>query len=107
MLSAEKEELNKAQAAYDALLNRTYLLMVEFAAYFGVPAIVGVFLGDWLDVYLGNGTHVGTVAVLLGSFVVSWLLVIVRYRQVTGQLREAEEHLKKVKQQIRERSTQP
>ncbi|MDP3989226.1 MAG: AtpZ/AtpI family protein [bacterium] len=79
--------------------DRIYYLIIEIAFIFALPAFGGLWFGMYLDGRFGTKRRY-TLIVLLLSFMVSWLLVIARYRRVTRALKEVEDEIKKVRDEV-------
>lgn len=58
--------------------------MLEIAGLFLIPALVAVWVGKWLDSSYGFG-NTGKALALLVAFVLSWVFVVIRYRQATRE----------------------
>ncbi|MDP3955653.1 MAG: hypothetical protein Q8Q18_00195 [bacterium] len=84
-----KERIVELKRERQVVTNRIYWMMVEVAVIFGLSAFGAYGLGVYLSF-----SRKGMFIVLGISFVVSWLLVILRYRMVTKELRIIEVHLK-------------
>jgi len=72
------------RAQKEAFRTRLFFLMLEIAGLFLIPALVAVWVGKWLDSSYEFG-NTGKALALLVAFVLSWVCVIVRYRQAVRE----------------------
>lgn len=81
MSTNTEQEIKKLKAARERWVTRIFWLGIEIAFIFAIPAFVAVWAGN----RLGGGTT--RTMFLVGAFVLSWMVVIVRYRQMTAKLK--------------------
>jgi len=74
----------------DALMHKTWLLMIRIAFIFGIPAAIAYFVGKYIDTTYDMRPN-GTLAVLAVSFVFSWVLTIREYKKLSRAFRELEQ----------------
>lgn len=74
-------ELKKERESFRS---RVFLMMLEIAVVFLVPAIIAAVIGRRLDGSAEGYTY--TLIALACSFVFSWIIVIVRYRHASQKL---------------------
>lgn len=77
-------------AFYDRIYRTALYRAAEFALEFGAPAVFAVYIGKQLGAWYG---HERTVTLLLlgAAFVISWVIVYNRCRQITRAMRKARE----------------
>ncbi len=86
------EELKQKR---ERLINGFFILILEIAFIFGIPAIIAVLLGKHLDT---TGSKKYTAICLAFAFILSWIIVVFLYRKKTKELAETEELIKNKKQ---------
>jgi len=69
-------------------INGFFILMIEIAFIFAIPALVAVWGGKYLD---KNETGSYTISFLVLSFVFSWIIIILLYKKKTRELRKTED----------------
>lgn len=67
------------------LQNKIFWLSFETIFIFGIPAFLGAFIGLKIDENYGTG-KIFTLLILFFTFVLSWLLVILKYKNIKKQL---------------------
>lgn len=67
--------------------NRMVKLAVEIAFIFAIPAIVVGLFGPKLDSIMGT-EKMWSIVLLLGALVLSWSIVIARYKKASGEIRQ-------------------
>ncbi len=75
------------------LHNKLYMMMIEIIFIFGIPAVVGFFLGKFLDTTFGTG-RTWSIIVLLFAFIISWIYLIARVRKIGKEIKMVEKELK-------------
>lgn len=94
---AEKEKkLKTLKEERDRQINRIFYFMLELLFIFGAPALLAVVFGKKLDAGAGSFPKFLT-SFLVGAFVLSWILVVFRYRFIVGRLRETERQIEEIK----------
>jgi len=68
------------------------MMMIEIIFIFGIPAVLGFFLGQFLDTTFGTG-RTWSIIVLLCAFVISWIYLIVRVRKIGAEIKAVEKEL--------------
>lgn len=81
----------------DALRHRMFLLILEVALWFGIPAFGAFFLGNFLDDKRGGG-HMYLIIFLITAFVLSWIAIIWRTNTLSKKLAEAEKEVRELKE---------
>lgn len=71
------------------LQDRTFMLMFRILIIFGLPAVLGYFVGNWVDMTY-NMRPYGSLLVLLVTFVFSWIVVIRMYLTLDKERKEIE-----------------
>jgi uncharacterized membrane protein len=64
---------------------KVFWLLLEIAFIFGIPAALGYFLGRFIQSKYGAGNDI-FVLILGATFILSWVIVIIRYKQVKRNL---------------------
>lgn len=67
---------------------RMFFLGLEIVGYFAVPAILGVFVGKFVEKKYEIDI---TIPLLFVTYIISWSIVAIRYRMIQKQLRKAKE----------------
>lgn len=81
--SEKQQGINELKQERESFRSRMFLMMIEIAFVFLIPALIAVFISTRFDF---EGT--GLALALVTSFVVSWVIVVVRYRQATRTLKD-------------------
>lgn len=81
-------KLQQLKAERERWVTRIFWLGLEIAAIFAIPAA----LGAWIGTKLGGGTT--RTMILAGTFVLSWVLVIIRFRMMTKKLKALDAEMK-------------
>lgn len=92
----DKNNLQDLKAERERWITRIFWLGLEIAVIFALPAA----LGAWLGTRLGGGTT--RILILVGTFILSWTIVIVRYRQTTKKLQSIEAKIKTLEEESSE-----
>jgi len=79
-----KKNLQELKADRERWITRIFWLGLEIAIIFAIPAA----LGAWIGTRLGGGTV--RILILAGTFILSWSIVAMRYRQTTKKLKSIE-----------------
>lgn len=69
---------------------KIFMLGLEILAYFSIPAVLGVFVGKWVEKEYGINIMI---PLLFGTYIISWGIVVVRYRSITKQSREKKDDI--------------
>lgn len=88
-----------AQEKRESLSNKTFLLALSLIGIFGVPAIIGFFVGRWVDSTYDMRPY-GSMAVLAVTLIFSWILVIRMYLKLTNEYKRIREEEEKERAQI-------
>jgi hypothetical protein len=86
------EELKKRR---ESLVNSIFILMIQIAFIFAIPAIAAILAGKYLDE--GKNTFYVPLFLFI-SFVTSWVAVIWLYKNKTKKLNEVESLIKEAAQ---------
>lgn len=89
---SDNEELIRLQKEREKFITRIFWFGFEIALIFGVPAAIGAFLG----VKLGGDKML--IATLVPAFVLSWVIVIIRYRQIAKKMNYLDSRIKELKE---------
>lgn len=69
---------------------KIFILGLEILAYFSIPAVLGVFVGKWVEKKYGVDI---TIPLLFVTYIISWGIVAMRYRSITKQSKEKKEDI--------------
>jgi len=87
-MQANSDTPQKTTRTREEYSTRIFLFALELIPYFGIPALIGYFINDWLQQsYPGLGLA-GTVGVFVTTYIFSWIVVIARYRSITRNLKQ-------------------
>lgn len=89
------ETLEKLENERTTMVTRIFWLGLEIALIFAVPAALVVIFGRQLP---GNGIYF----LLLGAFVFSWTITILRWRRMSKKMRELDRKIRELKKEISE-----
>ena len=78
-IEQEKEDLH----------TKTFHLMLKILVIFGVPAIIGFFVGRYIDTRFDIRPN-GSLMVLGVTFITSWLITIRMYKNISAELKAFE-----------------
>jgi uncharacterized membrane protein (DUF485 family) len=92
------DELNNLVKKRDNHVHRLFYMMLEFFVIFGVPALIAFFLGDHLDNYFDSG-RLWKIVLLAIAFVISWIIVVIRVRKITKELKALDEKIKTLREE--------
>lgn len=83
--------LKELEQKRDAYTTRIFWLMFEMIFIFGIPAIIAVYLAKKLSAH--TEMNLGAIFLFI-SFVLSWLIVGVKYKKQTKILNDLSEQIK-------------
>lgn len=92
----EQKDIGPLIKKRDALRHRMFLLILEVAGWFGIPAFAALFLGNYLDGVRGEG-HRYLIIALITAFVLSWMAIIWRTKTLSEKLANAEKEVRDFK----------
>jgi hypothetical protein len=82
--NTEKQDI-KSSEQYST---RMFLFALELIPYFGVPALVGLYVNKRiLESYPETNVPV-TALIFISTYICSWVLVVIRYRSIKSQLKK-------------------
>ena len=81
------------QEKKDRLVHKTFKAMLNILVIFSLPAFSALFLGKFLQNKLTVGFNI-TWPLLLGAFVLSWVLTFRLYFKISKEFRELEQESK-------------
>jgi len=87
------DELKKKR---EAQINGIFILMIEIAFIFALPAIGAIILGRTLD---QGHTGLYTFILLILAFVISWIITVLIYKHKTQKLQRTEALIKELKKE--------
>jgi predicted MFS family arabinose efflux permease len=92
-----KTELEKLTAQREHAVTRIFWFGFEIALVFGIPAG----LGAWIGTKLGGGI---ALALILGfTFILSWTIIIFRYKQISKKMSGLDTRIKELKNQLEDK----
>lgn len=91
----QPEDLMKKR---DSFRTRIYMLMIEVIFIFGIPAAIGLLAGKKLDAHHSTGNTI-TLSILACTFILSWIVVVVKYRKASRELKKINEQIAESKKQ--------
>ncbi len=90
-------EIDKLKKEKDKYITKVFWLGLKIALIFAVPAIIGVFIGKRLDLYYGTGKTI-SYFILLFTFILSWVITIVMYNNLSKKIKKIEKDILTEKQ---------
>lgn len=87
------EELKKRKDAY---VNKIFWLGLQVALIFALPAVGGALIGKRLK-EAGKGDNI-TIFILIGTFIFSWIIVVIMYNRISKKIKSVEEDLRIAKE---------
>lgn len=97
MNKEQEEQLKPLIKKRDALRHRMFLLILEIAFWFGIPAFGAFFLGNYVDDMKGTGNKYLLIFLVI-AFILSWVGVIWRTSTLTKKLTEAEKEVREARE---------
>ena len=89
-------ELQKLTAQRERAVTRIFWFGLEIALVFGIPAG----LGAWIGSRLGGGTKL---LIILGfTFILSWTIIVFRYRNISKKMSGLDKRIKELKDQLQQ-----
>lgn len=92
----ESKEVSDISLLQNKAKDKAFRMMMETLVIFGLPAVVAVVFGGKLDAYFSSGKSV-TIGLLVCTFIFSWVIVFLRYRQLDKELINLDKMMKEVK----------
>ena|SRR3989344_5000246 len=86
----QDNKLAEALLLRESYRHKTFLMMFEVLVIFGAPAVAAYFLGKYME--LSKAMHFG---ILGTAFVISWAIMIARYKSISRKLKEVNSVIKK------------
>lgn len=97
-MESENSKLVELKKKQESFRTRLFLMMIEIAFVFAVPAAIAVFAGKKLDSVYGSGQDSKfSIILLVISFVISWIIVIIRFRRATKALKNISKDIEREK----------
>lgn len=59
--------------------NRIFFLGLEIIFYFGIPAVLGVWIGNMVDKKYNLNINI---PILFATYIISWIIVFLRYKSI-------------------------
>lgn len=98
----ELENLKKQKERYTT---KIFYLGLKIALIFAIPAVIGVLIGKRVDAYYGTHNK-WSIGILAFTFVLSWIITIVMYNNISKNIKKVEDEIKKEKEKNKEREEQ-
>lgn len=92
------QDLKKKRTHYQ---NKALYFGIELVFVFGVPAVAAALIGKRLDLVNSSGRTI-TIALLITAFVLSWMIVIFRYKKLTRDIKGVDTEIENEREQRRE-----
>jgi protein-S-isoprenylcysteine O-methyltransferase Ste14 len=86
-------EIAELKKKREAQINSIFILILEIAFIFAIPAVTATFLGKYLD---SGEPKLYTVILLILAFISSWTMTIFLYKNKTRVLAKTEDLIKKI-----------
>jgi len=87
------EELKKQREKYR---HQSFVIMLEVGVIIAIPAAVAFFLGKYLD-QQNPGEKTYTLILLLIAFIISWVLIILKYIRFEKKVKRTDYLIKELK----------
>lgn len=85
------KKLKQLQTQREQWITRIFWLGLEIALIFAIPAA----LGAWIGTRLGGGDL--RTGILVGTFILSWVIVIHRYNQMSKKMKTLDSEIAQLK----------
>lgn len=59
--------------------NKFFMLGIEIIFYFGIPAFLGMLIGNYIKEKYELNLYI---PILFGTYILSWAIVLIRYRSI-------------------------
>lgn len=94
MQGNKNEEIYKERERYR---HKAFVMMLEIAVVLAIPAFTALIWGAWLDgKYQSSNTY--KTILLIGSFLFSWVLIIIKYIRFNRQIKETDKKIRELEQ---------
>lgn len=91
------DEENKLKFEKEKYVMKVFYLGLKIALIFAVPAIIGVFLGRKLDNLYNTGEAI-TMSILAFTFILSWVITIVMYKNLNRKIKDINQKILEIKE---------
>jgi uncharacterized membrane protein (DUF485 family) len=85
-VNQEYSKLEQLKSKRESFRTRLFFMMIEIAFVFAIPAAAAVFVGKKLETAYPSNTNI-TAFLLVGTFIISWTVVIFRFRRASRALK--------------------
>ncbi len=92
----QDKELGRLILLRESYRHKAFLMMFEILVIFGLPALLGFFLADYLAARYALPKIV-EVLILLPFFILSWVILIFRYKIVDRELKDVNKKIQEIK----------
>ena len=82
-MSQKLEELKEKRSQQQ---HKIYLIAIEIIFIFGIPAVVAVFVANWINESFSIDRTLALIVLLLLAFVSSWVILFARLKKVNKEL---------------------
>lgn len=98
------ESLQELRKQKDKAIMSIFWLSFSLALVFGIPAAIGALVGTYLDKRFGTGSTITTL-VLVGTMILSWIVVVRWYRNAKRRLADLSEKIRQAEALEQDTST--
>lgn len=88
------DNLKDLEDKQELLRKKAFMMLIEIAFVFAIPAAIAFILGRRLDEAFGTGNTI-ILASLVAAFVFSWMIVIFRFKKLQKQFKDIADEIKK------------
>ena len=91
-----EQQLEQVSAEREQFVTRIFWLGLEIASLFAIPLVAAILIGLRIG---GNAVWIG----LPIAFVLSWVLVIIRYRKISKKMTLLDEKMRTLRKKVEEK----
>jgi len=95
-LSNMKNDQTKLYKEREKYRHRAFLMMLEISVILALPAFTALFVGTHLDQSHKSGRFY-TFSLLFLSFILSWVVIIIKYIRFNKKVKDIDEKIKEAK----------
>lgn len=93
MSEETKNSIGQLKERQELLRKKSFFMLIEIAFIFGIPAVIAFIAGGSLDERFGTGNTI-ILSSLAFAFMLSWAIMIIRFRSLQKQFKEIAEKIK-------------
>ncbi|MDX1536042.1 MAG: hypothetical protein R3346_04780 [Candidatus Spechtbacterales bacterium] len=90
----DKSKIKKLEERQELLRKKAFMMLIEIAFIFAVPAVIAFVLGGRLDAIFETGNTI-ILSSLAIAFILSWIIVIFRFKKLQKDFQKISEDIKK------------